>query len=68
MIGGLLKAPSNILKSVFGTANDRTVRLLQPKVDAINALEPELEALSDEDLRARTDQFRTRLQLSLIHI
>ncbi|MCG8545950.1 MAG: preprotein translocase subunit SecA, partial [Alphaproteobacteria bacterium] len=61
MLDGLLKKPTSLLKSVFGTANDRTVRQMQTSVGAINALEPELEALSDEDLRARTDQFRERL-------
>ena len=61
MIGGLLKTPTSLLKSVFGTANDRTVRQMQSSVDAINALEPEIEALSDEALRARTDEFRERL-------
>ena len=62
MIGGLLKAPSNVLRSVFGTANDRTVRQLRAKVEAINELESEIEALSDDALRARTDMFRERLQ------
>ncbi len=62
MIGGLLKAPSNVLRSVFGTANDRTVRQLRAKVEAINELEPEIEPLSDEELRARSDLFRERLQ------
>ncbi len=61
MIGGLLKAPSNVLRSVFGTANDRTVRQLRAKVDAINELESEIEPLSDDDLRARTAAFRERL-------
>jgi len=62
MIGGLLKAPNAILRSVFGTSNDRLIKQMQPTVDAINAIEPELEALSDEDLRARTQQFRDRLE------
>jgi preprotein translocase subunit SecA len=62
MIGGLLKAPSIVLRSVFGTANDRTVRQLRAKVEAINKLEPEIEALSDDALRVRTDMFRERLQ------
>ncbi|HLU37412.1 MAG TPA: preprotein translocase subunit SecA, partial [Thermomicrobiales bacterium] len=50
-----------IAKRIFGTANDRFVKRLQPQVDAINALEPELEALSDGELRARTDWLRQRL-------
>src|SRR5690606_34846167 len=50
-----------IAKRIFGTANDRFVKRLQPQVDAINALEPELEAISDGELRARTDWLRQRL-------
>jgi preprotein translocase subunit SecA len=48
-------------KRLFGSANDRVVKSLKKTVDAINALEPELEALSDAELRARTDRFRERL-------
>ena len=54
---------STLAKRMFGSANDRFIKDLQPSVDAINALEPELEALSDEDLRARTGAFRHRLEL-----
>src|SRR5262245_19090289 len=47
-----------IARKLFGSSNDRRVRTYQPRVAAINALEKELEALSDEQLRARTDQFK----------
>ena len=50
-----------IAKRLFGTANDRIVRGLQGRVQAINALEPTLAALSDDDLRARTDALKKRL-------
>ncbi|MQX35877.1 preprotein translocase subunit SecA [Roseospira navarrensis] len=50
-----------IARKVFGTANDRYIKGLRKTVEAINALEPQLEALSDEDLRARTAWFRDRL-------
>ena len=50
-----------LARRVFGTANDRTVKSLQRAVQAINAKEPEVQALDDEALRARTDQFRERL-------
>ncbi len=50
-----------IARRLFGTANDRIVKSLKKHVDAINALEPELEALSDDQLRAKTDEFRKRL-------
>ncbi len=50
-----------LAKKIFGSANDRRVKAYRPKVAAINALEPELEALSDADLRARTDAFKAEL-------
>ena len=50
-----------LAKRLFGSANDRVIKSLKKTVDAINALEPELEGLSDADLRARTDRFRERL-------
>ncbi len=46
---------------VFGSANDRKVKATRPKVDAINALEPEVSKLSDAELRARTPEFRQQL-------
>ncbi|MEM6712664.1 MAG: preprotein translocase subunit SecA, partial [Pseudomonadota bacterium] len=45
----------------FGSSNDRLVKGFQARVDTINALEPEIEALSDEALKAKTDEFRDRL-------
>ncbi len=50
-----------LAKRVFGSANDRYIASLGPTVDAINALEPDLEALSDEELLARTETFKQRL-------
>jgi preprotein translocase subunit SecA len=50
-----------LAKKIFGSANDRRLKTYAPKVKAINALEPEIEALSDEALRARTQVFRDRL-------
>ena len=46
---------------VFGSANDRKIKSYRPTVDEINALEPELEKLSDAELRARTEMFRKQL-------
>lgn len=51
----------SLAKKIFGSANDRYLSKLAPRVSAINALEPEMEALSDEALRAKTDEFRNRL-------
>jgi len=47
-----------IAAKLFGSANERKVKSYNPQVEAINALEGEVEKLSDEDLRARTDAFR----------
>jgi preprotein translocase subunit SecA len=46
---------------VFGSANDRKIKSYRPTVEAINALEPELESLTDAELRARTETFRKHL-------
>ncbi|MGO4403726.1 preprotein translocase subunit SecA [Bosea sp. RAF48] len=50
-----------LAKKLFGSSNDRRVKGYQPRVAAINALENELSALSDEALKARTDEFRQQL-------
>ncbi|QZD92411.1 preprotein translocase subunit SecA [Qipengyuania xiapuensis] len=50
-----------IVKSVFGSSNDRYVKSIGKIVNQINALEPQLQALSDEELRAQTDKFRQQL-------
>src|SRR5438128_3980033 len=50
-----------LARKFFGSANDRRVKGYQPRVDAINALEPEIAALSDEALKARTGEFRQQL-------
>ena len=50
-----------IARAVFGTANDRSLKGYQRRVPQINALEPAMEALSDEALRAKTAEFRARL-------
>ena len=51
-----------LARKVFGSANDRRVKSFQPKVDEINALEAEVSALTDAQLRARTDEFRQQLK------
>ncbi len=50
-----------VARKLFGSANDRRIRSYQPRVDAINALEPEIEKLSDDELRARTDEFKKQI-------
>jgi preprotein translocase subunit SecA len=56
---------NNVLAKVFGTSNDRAVKRLLPEVEQINALEPEVEKLTDEQLRAKTDEFRARIQAKI---
>jgi preprotein translocase subunit SecA len=52
---------ATIARAVFGTANDRSLKAYQRRVPRINALEPAMEALSDEALRGKTAEFRERL-------
>ena len=49
-----------IAAKIFGTNNDRKVAKYKPRVDAITALEPEVAALSDEQLKARTAEFKAQ--------
>ena len=51
---------SGLLKKIFGSRNDRLIKQYAQTVKRINALEPQVQALSDEQLRARTDEFRQR--------
>ena len=51
---------STITKKVFGSPNDRKVKAVQPLVDKINALEPDFQKLSDEEIIAKTIEFRKR--------
>lgn len=50
-----------LARKLFGSSNDRRVKGYQPRVDAINALEPELAKLTDDQLRARTEEFKAKL-------
>src|SRR5437588_11189071 len=50
-----------ILAKTFGTQNDRELKRLRPLVAQINALEPSIQPLSDDALRAKTAEFRQRL-------
>ncbi|MBW2199944.1 MAG: preprotein translocase subunit SecA [Deltaproteobacteria bacterium] len=52
----------NLLTKVFGSKNERELKKLQPIVEKINTFEPELQAMSDGQLKARTSQFKERLE------
>ncbi|CUW38524.1 preprotein translocase subunit, ATPase(SecA DEAD-like, N-terminal,6-388;SecA Wing/Scaffold,612-889) [Magnetospirillum sp. XM-1] len=51
-----------LARRIFGTANDRVLKPLKKHVEAINALEPAFEKLSDDELKAKTAEFRQRLE------
>lgn len=53
---------NTLLKKIFGSRNERTLRRMEKTVLAINALEPVIKALSDSELSAKTDEFRKRHQ------
>ncbi|MES2845867.1 MAG: preprotein translocase subunit SecA [Pseudomonadota bacterium] len=52
----------SLARKVFGTPNDRKVKSVRPLVAQINALEPEFAALSDDGLKAKTEEFKKRVQ------
>ncbi|MCD5391095.1 preprotein translocase subunit SecA [candidate division NPL-UPA2 bacterium] len=52
----------SILRKVFKTKNERELRRLQTTVDEVNALEPKISKMSDGELRAKTDEFRKRIE------
>ena len=49
-------------KAIFGSSNDRYVRSLRKTVEKINAFEPTIQAMSDEELKGQTDRFKARLE------
>jgi preprotein translocase subunit SecA len=59
--GGLGRAFGQALTGIFGSSNARYIKSLQPKVDAINALESKYEKYTEEQLREETNRFRERL-------
>ena len=53
---------TGLLKKIFGSRNDRMIKRYGRVVDQVNALEEQMQALSDEELKAKTDEFRHRLE------
>ncbi len=51
-----------LLTKVFGSRNDRTLRRMRKVVEQINRMEPDMEKLSDDELKAKTNEFRARLE------
>ena len=58
---GLARMAINILTKIFGSRNDRLLKQYQAVVTRINAMEVQLEQLSDDGLRAKTQDFKDRL-------
>ncbi|HYX69583.1 MAG TPA: preprotein translocase subunit SecA, partial [Terriglobales bacterium] len=56
---------NTIFAKVFGTKNEREVKRMQPLVQRMNGLEPAMQQLSDEQLRAKTEEFRQRIRQRL---
>ena len=52
----------NLLTKVFGSKNERDLKRLQPAIEQINALEPEIQAMSDDQLKAQTGTFKQRIE------
>ena len=52
----------DLLKKIFGTRNDREIKRIKKLVTMINSLEPEIEKLSDDELKGKTYEFRQRLE------
>ena len=61
VVNGFLRGFERGVTSLFGSSNARQIRRLQSKVAAINALEPRMQAMSDDELRGLTAKFRERL-------
>jgi preprotein translocase subunit SecA len=59
--GGVTRALERSLTGLFGSSNARYIRKLQPTIDAINALEPNFQAMTDAELKEQTAKFRKRL-------
>ena len=53
---------NSLLTRIFGSRNERLLRQFQKNIDRINSLEPEMEKLSDDALRAKTDEFKARVE------
>ncbi len=53
---------NKLAAKVFGTSNEREIKRILPRVDEINALEPAMKQLTDEQLRAKTEEFRQRIR------
>jgi len=61
VFGGLSRGIERGITSLFGSSNARYIKRLQPTINAINALEPRFQAMTDDELKEQTARFRKRL-------
>ena len=54
-----------IVKKIFGSSSDIFLKKIKPMVDQINAIEPSMQRLSDEELQAKTEEYKARIQSAL---
>ena len=52
----------SLIKKIVGSKNERELRRIQPLVDKINQTEPKVSPLSDDQLRAKTSEFKNRIE------
>jgi preprotein translocase subunit SecA len=53
---------NKFIAKIFGTSNEREIKRIVPLMERVNVIEPETKQLSDEQLRAKTDEFRQRIR------
>ena len=51
-----------LVQKIFGTPSSREIKRIMPLVDRIESLRPQMKAMTDEQLRAKTDEFKRRLR------
>ena len=61
-VGGIGRMVERFVTGLFGSSNARYLKKLEPQVEAINALEPKYQELTDEELKEQTAKFRKRLK------
>ena len=58
----MLDKIGKVITKIFGSKSEKDIKAIQPIVDKINALGPEMEKLSDEQLKAKTQEFKQKIK------
>jgi len=53
---------NKVVAKIFGTSNERELKRIMPLIESVNVLEPEIKRLTDDQLRAKTEEFRQRIR------